>query len=129
VANLIPARLSGGDTVGLLGLPDNVIDESQGAILAQQVLKKTFCGVVDESPAMGNATRVLTGNVTFAGSAVECAESADVPDHDHGLARASGTPAGEFENQYRALRVVHCIGCSTGTHLLPRRGIWLWVSA
>ena len=82
LADLILARLPAGGTVGVLGLSykphTDVIDESQGVALAHQLLKQEVRVVVYDPMAMGNAQRVLTGNITFAGSAVECAEASDV---------------------------------------------------
>jgi UDPglucose 6-dehydrogenase len=82
LAELILARLPEGGTVGVLGLSykpnTDVIDESQGMALAQQLLKKAVSVIVYDPAAMANAKQVLAGNVAFAGSVVECAQAADV---------------------------------------------------
>ena len=82
LADLILSHLPEGGTVGVLGLSykpnTEVIEESQGVALAQQLLKKAVRVVVYDPAAMGNAKQVLNGDVTFAASAAECAGAADV---------------------------------------------------
>ncbi len=82
LAKLILSRLEKGGTVGILGLsykPDTeVIEESQGLALAKELLAVGVNVVVYDPAAMNNARQHLNGSVTFAGSAAECAGSADV---------------------------------------------------
>jgi UDPglucose 6-dehydrogenase len=82
LAQMILSRLPDGGTAGVLGLSykpnTEVIEESQGIALAQQLLKAGVRVVVYDPAAMDNAKRVLVGTVTFARSAVECAGQADV---------------------------------------------------
>jgi UDPglucose 6-dehydrogenase len=82
LASLILSRLPEGGTAGVLGLSykpnTEVIEESQGVGLAQELLQAGARVVVYDPAAMDNARRVLKGNVTFAASAAECAGQADV---------------------------------------------------
>ncbi|HEV3333102.1 MAG TPA: nucleotide sugar dehydrogenase [Bryobacteraceae bacterium] len=82
LAELILARLPQGGTVGILGLaykPDtDVIEESQGLQLAKRLLDGGVTVVVYDPAAMVNARSQLSGNVTFARSAGDCARQADV---------------------------------------------------
>jgi UDPglucose 6-dehydrogenase len=82
LAELILARLPKGGTAGVLGLSykpnTEVIDESQGVGLAQELLRAGARVMVYDPAAMENARRVLKGSVTFAASAAECAGQADV---------------------------------------------------
>ncbi len=82
LASLILSRLPKGGTAGVLGLSykpnTEVIEESQGVGLAQELLRAGARVVVYDPAAMENARRTLKGNVTFAASAAECAGQADV---------------------------------------------------
>jgi UDPglucose 6-dehydrogenase len=82
LAELILSRLPKGGTAGVLGLSykpnTEVIDESQGVGLAQELLRAGARVVVYDPAAIENARRVLKGNVAFAASAAECAGQADV---------------------------------------------------
>jgi UDPglucose 6-dehydrogenase len=82
LARLVMASLPEGGAVGILGLsykPDtDVIEESQGLALAQQLLSQGVPVVVYDPVAMTGARRRLTGNVTFADSARDCAGRAHV---------------------------------------------------
>jgi UDPglucose 6-dehydrogenase len=82
LAELILSRLPKGGTAAVLGLSykpnTEVIDESQGIGLAQELLRTGARVAVYDPAAMENARRVLKGNVTFAASAAECAGQADV---------------------------------------------------
>jgi UDPglucose 6-dehydrogenase len=95
----IRALLPGGETVGILGLsykPDTeVIEESQGIMLAQH-LSAAKCRVVVYDPvAMQNARRVLDSSVEYAESMEACAAEAAV--------LAIATPW----KQFKALRPEH----------------------
>ncbi len=78
VAELTPA----GETIGILGLsykPDTeVIEESQGVMLATHLLEDGFRVVVYDPAAMDNARRVLNGRIEYAASMEECAAKAAV---------------------------------------------------
>ena len=82
LSDLIQARLPKGGAVGILGLsykPDtDVIVESQGVALAQQLLQIGVRVAVFDPAAMDNARQQLHGDVIFAASAAECARHADV---------------------------------------------------
>jgi UDPglucose 6-dehydrogenase len=82
LAELILSRLPEGGTAAVLGLSykpnTEVIEESQGVGLAQELLRKGARVAVYDPAAMENARRVLKGNVTFAANAAECAGQADV---------------------------------------------------
>jgi UDPglucose 6-dehydrogenase len=82
LAKLLQSRLPEGGTVGVLGLsykPETeVIEESQGVALAQELAATCVRVVVYDPAAMANARAVLNGDVTFAASASECASQADV---------------------------------------------------
>lgn len=82
LAKLILSRLPAGGTAGVLGLSykpnTEVIEESQGIALAQELLRSGVRVAVYDPAAMANAKAVLAGSVTFAHSAIECAASSDV---------------------------------------------------
>lgn len=82
LGELIKSRLPEGGRAGVLGLaykPDTeVIEESQGVALAQYLLDAGIPVVVYDPAAMENARRQLSGPVTFATSAADCAAQADV---------------------------------------------------
>jgi UDPglucose 6-dehydrogenase len=82
LAELILSRLPKNGTVGILGLSykpnTDVIEESQGVGLAKELLSRGVNVVVYDPAAMENARAALVGRVVFAGSAAECAGSADV---------------------------------------------------
>lgn len=93
------ALLADGESAGILGLsykPDtDVIEESQGIMLAQHLLAVGRKVIVYDPVAMQNARRVLHGEVTFAPSMEACASEAGV--------LAIATPW----NQFKALRPNH----------------------
>jgi len=82
LTELILSRLPRGGTAGVLGLSykpnTEVIEESQGVGLAQELLRAGARVVVYDPAAMENARRVLKGRITFAASAAECTSRADV---------------------------------------------------
>jgi UDPglucose 6-dehydrogenase len=94
LAELILSRLPERGTAGVMGLSykpnTEVIEESQGVALAQELLRAGVRVVVYDPAAMENARRVLNGNVVFAKSAAECAGQAD--------ALAITTPWAEFKD-------------------------------
>jgi len=82
LARLILSRLPEGGTAGVLGLSyksdTDVVEESQGVSLTQELLQAGVRVVVYDPAAMENAKLVLEDKVTFADSAVECAGASDV---------------------------------------------------
>jgi UDPglucose 6-dehydrogenase len=82
MAEQILAKLPKGGTAGVMGLSykpyTEVIEESQGVVIAQQLLAAGVKVVVYDPAAMDNARRVLAGNVTFAASMAECVRASDV---------------------------------------------------
>ena len=82
IAELILSRMPRNGVAGILGLaykPDTeVIEESQGLGIAQELLARGAKVIVYDPAAMGNARPLLRGNVSFASSAAECAGQSDV---------------------------------------------------
>jgi UDPglucose 6-dehydrogenase len=82
LAELILSRLPERGTAGVMGLSykpnTEVIEESQGVALAQELLRAGVRVVVYDPAAMENARRVLPGNIHFAARAAECAQQSDV---------------------------------------------------
>jgi UDPglucose 6-dehydrogenase len=82
IAELIMSRLPERGVAGILGLaykPDtDVIEESQGLGIAQELLARGASVVVYDPAAMENARPLFGGKVSFAGSAAECARKSDV---------------------------------------------------
>jgi len=82
LAELILSRLPAGGTAGVAGLsykPDtDVIEESQGLLLAKHLLARDVSVIVYDPAAMGNARSALMGRVLFANSLDECARQANV---------------------------------------------------
>jgi UDPglucose 6-dehydrogenase len=82
LADRVAAVTPAGGIIGILGLsykPDTeVIEESQGLMLASHLLQAGFRVVVYDPAAMNNARRVLNGRVEYAASMEECAGKASV---------------------------------------------------
>lgn len=78
----VAALLQEGQTAGILGLSykplTNVVEESQGLMLAQDLSKRGIRVVVYDPAAMDNARQVLNGGVIFAPSMEACAAEAHV---------------------------------------------------
>ncbi len=93
LAEMILDRLPVGGTAGVAGLSykqdTDVIEESQGLLLAKYLLARDVNLVVYDPAAMDNARAVLIGRVRFAPSLEDCAREADV--------LAITTPWREFE--------------------------------
>jgi UDPglucose 6-dehydrogenase len=93
LADMILSRLPAGGSAGVAGLsykPDTeVIEESQGFLLAKHLLARDVNVVVYDPAAMDNARAALIGRVRFAPSLADCAREADV--------LAITTPWREFE--------------------------------
>jgi len=94
LAEMILGRLPASGTAGVAGLsykPDtDVIEESQGLLLAKYLLARDVPVVVYDPAAMDNARSALLGRVRFAPSLADCAREADV--------LAITTPWREFES-------------------------------
>jgi UDPglucose 6-dehydrogenase len=82
IAELLLSRLPADGVAGVLGLsykPDtDVVEESQGLGVAQQLLARGASVVVYDPAAMENARPLLNGKVRFARTAAECASLCDV---------------------------------------------------
>jgi UDPglucose 6-dehydrogenase len=82
IAELIMSRLPERGVAGILGLaykPDtDVVEESQGLGIAQELLVRGASVVVYDPAATENARPLLRGKASFAGSAAECARKSDV---------------------------------------------------
>ena len=82
VGEMIIERLPAGGTAGIAGLaykPDtDVIEQSQGLLLAKYLLSRNVRVIVYDPAAMDNARTALIGKVSFAGSLTECARESDV---------------------------------------------------
>jgi UDPglucose 6-dehydrogenase len=82
LADGLLTRLPAGGTVGVLGLsykPDtNVVDESQGIAFARYFLDKGVPVIVYDPAALGNARAHLEPAATFAASAEQCVQTADL---------------------------------------------------
>ena len=81
LAALIRSRIPEGGTAAVLGLsykPETeVIEESQGLALAQELSRAGVKVVVYDPAAMDNARAALGASVSFAAGAAECAAAAD----------------------------------------------------
>ena len=82
LAKLVESRLPINGVVGILGLAykpnTDVVEESQGLLLAQSLLAGGVSVTVYDPAGMRNAQRVLDSSVVFAESAEECVQAADV---------------------------------------------------
>ncbi|MCL6505793.1 MAG: nucleotide sugar dehydrogenase [Bryobacteraceae bacterium] len=82
VADLILRLLPPGGTAGMLGLaykPDtNVVEESQGMLIAQCLAERGVPVIAYDPAAMEAARRVLDSRVRLCSSMEECAQGADV---------------------------------------------------
>jgi UDPglucose 6-dehydrogenase len=82
IAELIMSHLPERGVAGILGLaykPDtDVIEESQGLGIAQELVARGASVIAYDPAAMENARPLLGGKVSFAGSAAECARKSDV---------------------------------------------------
>lgn len=82
LARLIESKLPEGGRIGILGLsykPDtDVVEESQGLLLTQQLAQAGLPVVVYDPAALENARRVLGSTVLFASTAESCIHQADV---------------------------------------------------
>lgn len=82
LAGLVQSKRQAGGVVGILGLTykpnTDVVEESQGLLLAQFLQDEAVPVVVYDPAGMGNARKVLKGLVRFAASAEECVEQADI---------------------------------------------------
>jgi UDPglucose 6-dehydrogenase len=82
LAKVVKSKLSLQGVVGLLGVAykpnTDVIEESQGLLLAEVLLAQNIPVVVYDPAAIKNAKKVLNGPVTFASSMQECVKKANV---------------------------------------------------
>lgn len=79
---ILESVLRSGDTVGILGLSykenTDVIEESQGILLAQALIEKGIRTWVYDPSALAGAKLVLRDRVDYAASLPECLQQADV---------------------------------------------------
>jgi len=110
LSDRVASMLQAGQTAGILGLSykplTNVVEESQGLMLAQCLSERGVRVVVYDPAAMENARQVLGSSVTFASSMEECAAEAHV--------LAITTPWEEF----RALKTAHLRQCDADAVVL-----------
>ena len=110
LSDRVASMLQAGQTAGILGLSykplTNVVEESQGLMLAQHLSEKGVRVVVYDPEAMDNARKVLGSSVTFALSMEQCAAEAHV--------LAITTPW----DQFRALKPAHLRQCDDGAVVL-----------
>ena len=110
LSDRVASMLQAGQTAGVLGLSykplTNVVEESQGLMLAQHLSERGVRVVVYDPEAMGNARKVLGSGVTFAPSMEQCAAEAHV--------LAITTPW----DQFRALKPAHLRQCDGGAVVL-----------
>jgi UDPglucose 6-dehydrogenase len=82
LASLVKSKNTRGGTVGILGLaykPDtNVVEESQGLLLAQTLIAERIPVIAYDPAAMQNAARLLNGSLRLSESLEACVEEADV---------------------------------------------------
>jgi UDPglucose 6-dehydrogenase len=82
LASLVRSKRPNDGTVGILGLsykPDtDVVEESQGLLLAQVLATEGIPVTAYDPAAMNNARRILNGSVRFVDSLDTCVEQADV---------------------------------------------------
>lgn len=82
LTELVKSKLPPDGVVGILGLvykPNtDVVEESQGLLLAQLLLAEGIPVRVYDPAGMENAQKILDRSVVFAGSAEECLQAADV---------------------------------------------------
>ncbi len=82
LAAIVMAHLPEGGTAGVLGLSykpnTEVVEESQGLALAKYLAEHDVAVAVYDPAALANAKLQLTGNVTYAQNAAQCAKLSDV---------------------------------------------------
>lgn len=79
--DLVLSKLPRGGVVGILGLAykpnTDVVDESQGFLLAKGLLKEKVRVVAYDPMAMKNAKKILKGKIKFSKTMHSCVQSAD----------------------------------------------------
>jgi UDPglucose 6-dehydrogenase len=112
LAKLMLSHLPEGGTAGVLGLSykpnTEVIEESQGIAIAQELLATGARVVVYDPAAMENARRILTGDVIFAASAEECVQQAGVVAITTQWAEFQGLPLSAFQRTSGHITVLDC---------------------
>lgn len=82
LAEFVKSRLTKGGVIGILGLTyktnTDVVEESQGLLLAQALLAEGLSVAVYDPAGMNNARKVLDRSAIFASSAQQCVQLADV---------------------------------------------------
>ncbi len=112
LAKMILSQLPRGGAAAVLGLsykPETeVIEESQGVAIAQELLHAGVRVVVYDPAAMENARRVLSGNVVFAESAEACVAQADVLAITTPWKEFRSLPVAAFQASGRDMTVLDC---------------------
>jgi UDPglucose 6-dehydrogenase len=82
LAKLVKSKLSAGGKVGILGLAykpnTDVVEESQGILLAQALLAESVPVCLYDPVAVENARKLLAESAVFSASVEECVQFADV---------------------------------------------------
>jgi UDPglucose 6-dehydrogenase len=112
LADMILSRLPESGVAGILGLaykPDtNVVEESQGLALAQNLLSRNARVVVYDPAAMDNARLHLTGRVTFAASLEQCVSQSDVLAITTAWSQFNQISPGSLNRSHRRPTVIDC---------------------
>ncbi|MBN1439003.1 MAG: UDP-glucose/GDP-mannose dehydrogenase family protein [Anaerolineales bacterium] len=107
LADLVKRYIQPGAKVGILGLsykPDtDVIEESQGVLLAQQLLEEDLEMLVYDPMAMDAARVVLGDRPRYCGSAEDCVRQSDVVVITIPWKEFSGIPEGAFSGKRTVL--------------------------
>ena len=82
MADLVTSMLPPAGVAGILGLaykPDtDVVEESQGLLLAQALVERGISTVAYDPAALEAAEHVLGSSIRYASSAADCAQESDV---------------------------------------------------
>lgn len=82
LSTLVKKYLTADGKVGILGLAykpnTDVVEESQGLLLAKRLMQRGIKTIVYDPAAMKNARPILDGSVIFASSASQCIDKTDV---------------------------------------------------
>jgi UDPglucose 6-dehydrogenase len=82
LVELIKSKMNENDRIGVLGLSykpnTDVVEESQGLLLAEALTNEGINVLAYDPAAMENARKILKGSVNFAGSVEECVAGANL---------------------------------------------------
>lgn len=112
LADIIQGHLKGGDTVGILGLTykpnTDVVEESVGLLLAQELVRRDISVVAYDPAGSGNAGRILGKQVRFADTAQSCIAEADVVVLTTAWTEFSALPPEVWTRHSRPRLVIDC---------------------